>query len=454
MHNPRDLAMAVQADIRRRRKRSPALRVLDELCETLFEASLKTEEGRLVSCHVIYLDPENPDPHPPRSIRRHRWTAVYFKDRIPFTTQNIVKLAKASDPRTSSLAVYKNDLNGIVVWGLIDQGNEAYYFNNFESDGGFEWPGLFQVSIAGLGHLIAHVGFNKIAELRANVLFTKVSDVFWKGPIRRYLGSSIEDAIARVANQPRVDSDVYGKHWKRSVKESKGLIGWHWVATLCRLLFRVRSFNHGGAILFTRDEELTDLNIKYRIDYSRLCRALDNRMSSSIENSDADEKIVDIISDLDNESLPISLHLREAISANDLDDSESELDGTLWFVSLLSRVDGLILMRPDLSVVGFGVEITCSDEPSNLFLAQDPEAREARLRPLNYQHFGTRHRSMLRYCGKHPGSVGFVISQDGEVRAMTKVGNRLVVWENLKLQLFDFVPKSRRTRDPRETRGV
>jgi hypothetical protein len=40
---------------------------------------------------------------------------------------------------------------------------------------------------------------------------------------------------------------------------------------------------------------------------------------------------------------------------------------------------------------------------------------------------------MMRYCAQEPGSLGFVISEDGEVRAFTSVNSRLVMWENIKL---------------------
>ena len=54
--------------------------------------------------------------------------------------------------------------------------------------------------------------------------------------------------------------------------------------------------------------------------------------------------------------------------------------------------------------------------------------------PLSSDAFGTRHRSMMRYCNSNPGSVGFVISEDGDIRAMTKVGQDLVVWDGVLLQ--------------------
>ena len=39
----------------------------------------------------------------------------------------------------------------------------------------------------------------------------------------------------------------------------------------------------------------------------------------------------------------------------------------------------------------------------------------------------------MRYCFAHPGSLGFVISQDGEIRAMTRVGAQLIIWENIEV---------------------
>ena len=42
---------------------------------------------------------------------------------------------------------------------------------------------------------------------------------------------------------------------------------------------------------------------------------------------------------------------------------------------------------------------------------------------------------MLRYCDEHEGALGFVISQDGDIRATMKYRGRLVLWENINVQL-------------------
>ena len=96
----------------------------------------------------------------------------------------------------------------------------------------------------------------------------------------------------------------------------------------------------------------------------------------------------------------------------DLDEIRNELLGVVWFISLLTRVDGLVLLTPTLEVQGFGVEITEGEEPTEIYAAGDARGTESLLRRIDYQQYGTRHRSMMRYCAKYPGSVGFVISQD------------------------------------------
>lgn len=51
---------------------------------------------------------------------------------------------------------------------------------------------------------------------------------------------------------------------------------------------------------------------------------------------------------------------------------------------------------------------------------------------------------MIRYCFQVPGSVGFVVSQDGDVRVMTRVGDDLVYWDSIRLQYDEFVRQRRR----------
>jgi hypothetical protein len=134
--------------------------------------------------------------------------------------------------------------------------------------------------------------------------------------------------------------------------------------------------------------------------------------------------------------IPAGLYLDEAVSDNDEQDYRDEITGCVRFISSLSCVDGLVLATPDLAIRGFGVEIRPKKEVDAAYLSSSPKAQEKSLKKIDPNHYGTRHRSMMRYCFAHPKSVGFVISQDGEIRVMTRVKDRLVMWENLQVLGF------------------
>ena len=102
--------------------------ILDELFEILFYTSIKTEEGQFIKVTVTLIDPNNPDPSPPKRVVADRWNFVHFKERIPFTVKNLVKLSKAADPWSSSLAVYYDSNNELSIWGMIDQ---AVHYQSF-----------------------------------------------------------------------------------------------------------------------------------------------------------------------------------------------------------------------------------------------------------------------------------------------------------------------------------
>ena len=136
--------------------------------------------------------------------------------------------------------------------------------------------------------------------------------------------------------------------------------------------------------------------------------------------------------------MPILLHLDDSVTLADVEDTTLAQLGCVNFISSLAGVDGLILISPGLTVRGFGVEITGKHDPAKVFVAGDTNASRARLKRIDLDQFGTRHRSMMRYCDKYKASVGFVVSQDGDVRAMTKLPVGLVMWENIQLQEVDL----------------
>ena len=435
--SPKNLAEVVYSELKSRGSACPRLEVLIDLFESMYFASLSTEESNLITFDIVYIDPDNPDPKPPRRIVKDRWSYVRLAEAIPVTVSNLVKIANASDPRTSSFAVYHDKRGHLSVWGLIDQGTRYHHFVNHDSETGPERPGVFQASIAGIGNLVAHIEYERIAELKINTLLSDPLDVLWGGPVHHALEPGIRAYLDSVRGSLAAHLYKARSHWDASLTSQ-------WISSLCRLLLRVQNSRHGAALLITPDTSLHGVNVTYRTDYQRLRSALETWALMQIRLTYASDRIHTDYLDRSAEELPVDLYLDEAVHENDRLDTRSELDGTIWFISLLTRVDGLVLMTPTLEVQGFGVEITYAEEPSGVFMAGDRRATKKRLREVDYNHYGTRHRSMMRYCSQVPGSVGFVISQDGDVRVMTQVRAQLVMWENIKLQLHDFEVRTRR----------
>lgn len=427
IQSPRDLAETVYKELSARKLPSPDQTVLSELLEVMFYASLRTEESQPIMFDIVYLDPENPGPKPPQRITYDRWQSVRLKEPIPFTIRNIVKTARASDARTSSLAVYHID-NVLNIWGFIDQGNSYYAMVNHDAESGHTRPGIFQASVRGIGHLTVLVGFEHIADLRVDHIVPQQIDVFRSGPIKRALEPGIETFVASIRSTVAQEAYEERGHWDASLHN-------YWIASLSRILLRSQNFRHGGAILITPDA-LAGLNVKYEITYPRLREALERRALHGIQRTFASDEIFEAYIDEHSLDMPVDLYLDETVNADEFDDSIQEVDGAIWFISLLTRVDGLVLMNPLMEVQGFGVEITLSQPPNAVFVAEDARATRDRMRHVDYNYYGTRHRSMMRYCAHIPGSVGFVISQDGDVRVITKVGDRLVIWENIALQNY------------------
>jgi hypothetical protein len=442
---PRDLADIVHSELARRTTNYPNLDVLAELFEAMYFASMKTEESEPVAFHVVYLDPANPDPSPPGRIVHNRWSCVPLKESVLLSGRNFLKIAAASDPRTSSFAVHQDSDGRLAVWGLIDQGNSYHDYVNFDSETGPERPGLFQASITGIAHLVVYLQYEKIAELKQNHLLRSAIDVLQRGAVRDALQPGISSHL--VAVQKRLPEFFSGEpmDWQPPLIED-------WTSALRRLLLRVQNIRHGGAFLLANDRLLRGLSAKHEIKYDRLRSAMERHAVAKAEQFIAGDEINEEFLEKDAEELPLSLHVDESVASFDLEEIRSELDAAIWFISLLTRVDGVVLMTQELEVQGFGVEITSSEEPEAVFVATDAEGTPARLQKVDYQLYGTRHRSMMRYCAMFPGSVGFVVSQDGDVRVITMVGDRLVMWDNIRLQLPKFVRRKNKSKRKRRRR--
>lgn len=428
-----DLVLRVFNKIKESKLTDPPITetVLHQLFKILFYTSLKTEEGQYIKVTVTLIDPNDPDPLPPRSPLPDRWQFVKFKKRIPLDVKNLTKLSKAADIWSSSVAVYFDANGNLFIWGMLDQALHYQSFLNYEIDSKPEQPGLIQVTIKDVGSLFVLMGYELIAHLRQEVVTTKYIDVFNYGEIRKILESNNSDIESIIEGylQKKYEPLDYYNEWKEYVRNEIN-------QSITRLLLRIQNYQHGGAILITDDFE-TNLEIKYFVDYQRLSSSIIKVIKAKIDHYNAEEEIfVDYLDQTPQRDIPPSLHMEETENKSQLQHAKNELKGAIRFVGSLSCVDGLVLMDQSLNVKGFGVIIKMKRLPVKVYISRNATINDDRLIEAEPNSFGTRHQSMFYYCWRKPGSIGFVISQDGDIRAISKIDDKIIMWENIKIQQF------------------
>lgn len=407
------------------------IEVIILLFDTVFHASMETEEGRPIHVTITYHDPSSlNEPSKSRKMQMHEnWSFVPFGKSIALDKRNLVKLSNGADPWSSSLAVSHDSAGKLWIKGMIDQAIHLESFINFEDETKQEHPGTFQVSITGIGNISVRSASGQIATLKRGSLLTKFKNVITTGSVAdvvKEISRNTDDELFNEMIKDDVDLSDYDEYRVSSTILYRN--------SLKRLLNRIRSYNHGGALLITDVKKNDSLRIKYPLKYSRLKDAIKKYCLNASREALYDQDNEDANASLTQELWEI-LDSKKSIS--------KEIKGAIRFIGSLAGVDGLILMDKTATVNGFGVVIEKVQPPEKIYLSNTLTPKADSLKEIDAKELGTRHQSMFSYCNSHPGSLGFVISQDGDIRAVLKIGDKLVVWENIAvLKTESFRPSS------------
>jgi hypothetical protein len=433
---PAELAQFVYGELERSKikDKKPTLKVLTELFETLYFTSLQTEEGQFIKLIVTLLDHQKIRPEE-EDDQFDDWKFYAFESEEILSIKNLVKLSKAVDPWSSSLSVYYDENEDLYIYGMIDQTVHYQSFLNYEREERPDHPGIIKVMITGIGILSVMLDYQPLATLNQNSLVKHNPNVFEFGPISEFLkrnclyGEKVLRSVVGYDLEPK------------EVEELNSLVYLNVIEAICRILLRIKNYGHGGAIMITK-EFTEDVKIKYKLKYNRINRSIKHIVSSISDSEVLDEHIKEFKKK--GKEIPIALHNDCNNSELYLEDSYNELFGAIRFVSSLSCVDGLVLLSPLLTVNGFGTVITEKKLPEFVHISKG--SSPSRITKIKPEHYGTRHQSMFSYCHKHPDSIGFLVSQDGEIRAVKSVEGKLVMWENIKV--YQFQKSSKLPRKP------
>ncbi len=425
---PENLAKLVATRLRDQHGHGIEDAVLTKLLETLYFASLKTDEARPILCTVNYVDPEDHDGESTARSQADCWSLVPFDRPLPLDVRTLTKLARAADPAVSSLAVFRDKKNKLFIWGMVDQEPRHSDYITLDSTAMHERPGLFQATITGVGNISVYQNDALIGSLEQNTLVEDYHDVLWAGPVHDLLVSYLRTYLVDTGS-------LTPPHIAPADLEAELLI--RWINAICRILMSIQHYRHGGGLLITPQTALDGLNVKYSIRYDRLLKSLRAMVESQFSDSGAHAPPAERTLDGGAGAQDVIYYEprgEEAVQRK-LNEHKNEVLGAIRFIASLSCVDGFVFLDPQMVVHGFGVEVRTDNLLSDVFVARDSHADSMRLRKTELTQYGTRHRAMMRYCYDKPDTLGFVVSQDGDIRAMTRIADMLVLWENIDVQL-------------------
>lgn len=397
----------------RGRTGGPTLEHLRSACDVLYSASLLKEEGKVVRARVVMAPPEDIPvaDGPPDGMHAVRFTTPH-----PFTSNEIKRLSPAASFFHSMLAIWPDRDRGFKIWGILNTGPR--WLNRV---GGGRKPmgdGLPHptIHVRDPGWLIFYQGYDLLTEWRGREFYGPRMDVFqsrilserFAGNRSRFIGSLITCCLPT-----SLSADTYC--------ELAHLISLQFVKRIINL---VRTSGHGGSLIFMpelvegQESAVSWIDCKYTttsdLDGSRFRILIESMIRRVGELCEEGASVEDAWSVFRNSRDSELDHLEEAF-----------FELARLFADLM-QVDGAVVLDKRVCLIGFGGEIRVDRNVLTVGLAHDLEGKT--ITPWDVRGDGTRHRSVYRLCSVEPEAIGFVISQDSQVRMIANVDDSVIVW--------------------------
>ncbi|MFV0337871.1 MAG: putative sensor domain DACNV-containing protein [Chthoniobacterales bacterium] len=389
-------------------------RQLQELFDMLYAASLLKEEGAAVRVRIIFAPPEEFTDESLRDVH-----ALRFENPHELSASEIKRLSPAANFYHSLIVVWPDDNGHFRIWGILNTG--LRWMNSIS---GGRKPAVRRmahpiVHVRDPGWLLFYENYELLGEWRGLELHGPQLDVFESSYIRdRFIGL-----------RQRVVKNIGFEHLPNtlSIEIYADLIHRLALQLLRRIISLIRNRAHGGSLIIlthSDPEEMQDslrwINCKYAIKdnkYSFRVRLLLKGILRRIgEMSPAGASVDDAWK-----------HFQSTPDA-ELDDLEEAFFELAHLYADMMQVDGALVLEENFGALGFGGEIITDRNVVRVEQALDLERKW--VRAWNVLSDGTRHRSMYRLCAMNPEIMGYVVSQDGQVRMIANVEGTVTFWQH------------------------
>jgi hypothetical protein len=375
--------------------RPPRREQINNLLTLAYAASLEHEEGRNVAFTLFYDD-----------TATH--TDYAFKRPPLLTPGTLARLSAALDPSQTYICVTSAGSKLVIVgfrhWG------DHYSFRAPRSG-----PSHFAIRVVGPGVLVVRYDLNVVLTYRRGEVAFYPGNFDWRGDAIRALALPVP---------PYVDAAHNGQV-QRCVE--------HIAESMLRL-------GHGGALLILPE----GINWEERVTS---CAFAPVQPAARVR----DAEVADVEHEKQRQGALAQLHdeqLRAEINAQTspaitymLGDWRTvfRLGVELEWLAHLTATDGMTVIRPDLTLLGFGVFFLMEEPSGGLririvdpYAAEGTEPASGDLSTVG----GARHQSAAVTCHGFPGATVIVASQDGGLSAMRWDADDQVVLIHRHLELL------------------
>lgn len=423
---------------------SPPFPTNDELktiLDVLYHVSFLTEENRRIAVRIVYIPQKDFKNKLPSYMNNHD-PPIPFLQPIRFNVSEVLRLAPALEPTISAIAICSTKEiesssvdSPLAIWGIFNQGAEWWKVLTGRETAAIAPPNVLTTSTFAPGYISASTLGYVLFRLRAGELLSMPLEDLNKGHIGDFLNEAAEALYKQTCHKikrKRYDSDIDSDNHPQN----------QYFRTLTNIVNLARERGHGGSfIIFSDDISATDQRLEDRVTIKYPLKSPDiwkelikeaeakwhyfrllfpktkSKKWESLENS-ADASIKDLQSMISWEKA----HKK----------SQEEIAEFEQFVSSLSGVDGAVVLTNRFKVLGFGAEITATSQSLKVVrVADTPDAKTYSEKQID--SYGTRHRSALRLCSSFENLFCIVISQDGSIRAMKRVGSNVYMWNDVSL---------------------
>jgi len=392
---------------------APSKAQIQQLCDCLYSASLLKEEGRVVRARIVIAPPDSfvVSGGPPQDIH-----AIRFDVPVALTPSEIKRLSPAASFYHSVIGVWCDKDRGLSIWGILNSGQRwTNQIAGGRKPAHSEVP-YPMIHVRDPGWLLFYQDYNMLAEWRGREFHSPRMDVFrsqlmsdrFSGLRKRLVKEAAPDLLP-----PTLSEDCYEQLIHRIAMQF-----------LRRVVNLVRTSGHGGSLLLVPPAAGGKRGTDQWID----CKYTATANAASLRFRHIVEAMLIRLGNLCAHGTRLEEAWQCFLTSSDaeMDELEEAFFELARLYSDMMQVDGALVLEHGLGIVGFGGEIRVDLNVLHVEQAHDINLNSSSR--WNVFNDGTRHRSVYRLCAVDPGVVGYVISQDGQVRMIANVNDTVTFW--------------------------